>query len=226
MAAETTEPLVRGRSVSSSLVPEEYYSIDRPGELVAVAFSELQGMAAAGTLKRREYVQKLGEKKWRRAGRIPGLCPPLPALTAAELDPLATCKACKAQVAKDAPHCPKCGVGNPWTHREIARFLDGADAFRREYAGLSVEYCGTKLVVKSVFQGDVPEEFFTFTSLGPTTVVGSRGKSELAKIMNTPFGGNKGWSHSLTINFQAVPPRWSSTDNEFWGSVLDFFDVL
>ena len=190
-------------------------------------------MAASGQLRRRDFVRPEGDAKWRRSGRFPSLWPE--AKSPVERGALlTTCRACLRQIAKEAPTCPKCGATNSWTHSEILRFQGRLRRFQRLYNGFEIEAQGFMIVCRSLR----PKQFLDYAAnaVGSMGFKGPLSLSGLAVTLGASIGSQyaakalrdaAGPAHqAFVIDFRHSPPVWSTTDDDFWEDVLDFFDLV
>lgn len=214
--------------------PGDWWYFDARGDRKAAAtFDELRRMAQDGTLRRRDFVKRKGRDEWRRAGTFAALWP------GKQLSPedgslLTTCGACLGRIAKEAPACPKCGAPNSWIHPESTRFLGRLRKFQRRYNAFDAEARGFMLVCRSTRE----KQFLDYAAnavggmgfAGPLSLGGlavtlgaSIGSQYAAKALRDKAGPD---TNVFVIDFRHDPPLWSSTDEEFWEDVLDFFDVV
>lgn len=208
--------------------------VSRGKEQPIVTFEDLRRMAHEGQLRRRDYVKRADKRKWKRAGMVSELWPAPAPPTAEDASPLTGCGVCGGQIAKEAQQCPKCGAPNRWLHPEIARFVGRLSKFRRSYDGFEVETRGYQLLGRSTRQ----KQFLDYAAnavgslgfRGPLSLGGlasvlgaSIGKQYAAQALRDAAG--RGF-HAFAFDFRRTPPTWSTTDDEFWEDVLDYFDVL
>jgi len=200
---------------------------------ISVSFDQLCSMAQTGRVRRRDYVKRKGEERWRRAGRVEELWPAI-RLSDEARSALTECGACLGQLAKEAPTCPKCGAPNAWMHPESIRFLGRLRKFQRSYTGFDVEAKGFTLVGRSYrekqFMDYAASAVGSMGFVGPLSLTGlaitlgaSIGSKYAAKALQDKAGPDH---HLFVIDFRHDPPLWSTTDDGFWEDVLDFFDLI
>ncbi len=199
----------------------------------AVSWDMLRSMAHAGKLKRRHFIKQKGERRWHFAGRYRDLWPPT-LLTAEASSLLTSCSACLGQIAKEAPACPKCGAPNIWIHPECLRFFDRLRMFERIYPGFEAQTQGFCLVCRSVRDKQFLD--YAANAVGSMGFMGSFSLGGLASVLAASIGSQYAAQalrdqagpgvHAFVIDFRCRKPVWSSTDDELWEAVLDFFDVI
>lgn len=214
-------------------LPDRDWLVDDGNEPVPLTFGQLQQMAADGRLRRRDFVRRKGDRRWRRAGRV--ISPwPVTKPTPEEQSLLTTCGACCGQIAKEAPHCPKCGAPNKWQHPEVVRFFRRLRRFQRCYNGFEAEGQGFVLVGKS----PRPKQFLDYAAnaVGGMGFFGSMSVGGLLTMLGASIGSQYAADalrksagpnmRAFVIDFRHRPPVWNTTDDEFWENVLDFFDLV
>jgi predicted Zn finger-like uncharacterized protein len=147
---------------------------------------------------------------------------------------LTGCFACGREIAKEAATCPGCGAPNRYLHPEILRFQSGLSRFhhlnRFQHQARADVLAGWSEEVQGVLAGMASHwiNSLGFTSLGG----GLSGAGQLARaslIQGSAVGildhfRAKG-TKAFVVNFGFDPPIWQSTDDAYWGDVVDFFGL-
>ncbi len=246
-------PPVRRPPLTQADLPAKWHhtngGIPQP---VPVVWENLRRMADAGQLQPDDLVKEEGETGWQRAGSFPDLWPevcetdeqpeiedePASVSTAAPMtpavpeSPLTACTVCGREIAKEAKACPGCGAPNRWTHPEIVRFLKRLHWFD-DIPNFEVEGRGYRLVGKStrgqqftdVAAGAVGGLGFIAPMTG-AGLLGALGASIGAHYASEALRNSAGRGvQFFVIDFRYPEPFWQSTDDYFWGDVMDFFKL-
>jgi hypothetical protein len=145
-----------------------------------------------------------------------------------EVSPLTTCTACRKSIAKEASICPNCGSPNKWVHPEIVRFYESISQFDFEP---SIQITYEKFVLAGVDQGahkDAQSLANLANSFGVIAPMNISGLATIAGVRAGQSWANE-WARkkikAFRIDFTYSPPSWSSTDDEYWYDIMDFFGV-
>jgi DNA-directed RNA polymerase subunit M/transcription elongation factor TFIIS len=146
---------------------------------------------------------------------------------------LIDCHACGGPLSKQAETCPKCGEPSVWIHPECARFLKRLPRFRRHYPELVAEAKGSLLAIRSTR----PKQFMDYaaSAVGGVGLLVPFSLSGLAVALGASLGSAYAsdalrkqagpYTNLIMIDFRQSPPLWSSTNNQFWADVIDFFGL-
>lgn len=157
----------------------------------------------------------------------------LPTVLPSKSTMLFDCLVCGRSMSRKAEACPHCGNPNEWVHPEMQRFANHLDEIGKRYP--SLEYEGNRLSlvawvekpsIGSTIAGLVSSVgFLTPLSLsGAAWMVGLSLAQGVAASTLAQLDPNK--FQIFCINFEAAPPEWDCTDEEFWRTLIQFFRVI
>lgn len=137
--------------------------------------------------------------------------------------PLAPCAACGHDIAKKATTCPKCGAPNECAHPEIGRFYESIGQFR---FGASVVFKHEKWTLAGVDREAGKNEMALADLANSFGVIGNLGDVLAAHYAQrwVRERANKKIK-AFRVEFTPATPLWSSTDDEYWFDVMEFFGV-
>jgi hypothetical protein len=146
---------------------------------------------------------------------------------------LTTCEACQSPIAKEADACPKCGAPNTWIHPELERFFRRIRTFRRWYPNFAAEAKGSVLVISSTRSKQFMD--YAANAVGGLGVIAPLSLGGLALVLGASIGTQYAadairqkagpYTQVLAIDFRHDPPRWSSTSDDFWEDLIEFFEL-